>query len=286
MLSHFALPKARSYFRASTLRSPAQARASLRSPAQARASTLALVLLLSACGDDSPAPAGTPANDAALPLPNDAAQTAAPVATGPVLEAGAQQPGAVLTPDAGSSGPTLIAPDAGAVRDAGPIVITIPTRSVVCGSSECTTTNNRTCCLGWSKDMGFMGAPTCTTNATCTSDHVMFGDTNRAVVNDCDEPSDCSGGQICCFVRYGAPVTADLFSADIVGPGASRLCTELSACNAGMTQISGVAGIPVGIQACKTAADCKDGTQCVPETNDSTTTGKGGSARPGVMVCK
>jgi hypothetical protein len=260
MLSHFALPKARW--------------------------CLAPMLLLSACGDDGAAPNGTLANDAAAAFPADAAPAAAPVATGPVLEAGAQQPAPVVTPDAGSTGPTLIAPDAGAPRDAGPIVITIPTRSVACGASECTTTNNRTCCLGWSKDMGFMGTPTCTTNAACTSDHILYGDTNRAVVNDCDEPSDCSAGQICCFVRYGAPVTADLFSPDIVGPGASRQCMELSACNAGSTQISGAAGIPVGVQACKSAADCKDGTQCVPETNDSTTTGKGASARPGVMVCK
>lgn len=194
------------------------------------------------------------------------------------------QPAATL--EAGTSGPVLVVPDAGPARDAGPIVITIPTRSVVCGGSECTTTNNRTCCHAWSKDMGFVGSPTCTTTAACTTDHTMFGDANRAVLNDCDEPSDCSGGQICCFVRYGVPITAELFSADIVGPGASRLCMELSNCNAGMTQISGIAGIPVGIQACKSAADCKDGTQCAPETDNSTTTGKASTARSGVMVCK
>jgi hypothetical protein len=167
-------------------------------------------------------------------------------------------------------------------------VITIPTRSVACGGSECTTTNNKTCCLAWSKDMGFMGSPTCTTNAACTTDHTMGGDTNRAVVSECDEPGDCSGGQICCFVRYGMPLRADFldFASEIVGPGASRLCMELASCNAGMMQISGVLGLPVGIQACKSAADCKDGTQCVPEANDSTTTGKGGAARPGVMLCK
>lgn len=250
-------------------------------------SCFALWLLASACGDDSPMAAGTATqnSDAAVAIQLDASPVATPVTSAPVSEAGAQQPVVSVTPDAGSVAPPVVA-DAGVVRDAGPIVITIPTRSVACGGSECTTTNNKTCCQAWSKDVGFMGSASCTTNAACTSDHTMFGDTNRAVVNDCDEPSDCSGGQICCFVRYGAPVTADLFSADIVGPGASRLCMELSACNAGMTQITGVAGIPVGVQACKVAGDCKDGTQCVPETNDSATTGKGGSARAGVMVCK
>jgi hypothetical protein len=250
------------------------------------ASVLAIALLFAACGDDaeSPAPSGGSGQDGAV-LQADAAPVATPPAVTTTPDSGALPPVAVAT-DASTGGPVLVVPDAGAPRDAGPIMITIPTRAVVCGGSDCTTTNNRTCCQGWTKDMGFTGSPMCTTHAMCSSDHPMFGDANRAVVSDCDEPSDCSGGQICCFVRYGAPVTADLFSPDIVGPGASRLCMDLSNCNAGMMSLSGVAGIPVGIQACKTAADCKDGTQCTPETDDSTTTGKGGKARPGVMVCK
>jgi hypothetical protein len=251
-------------------------------------SCVALALLFGACGDGGESGStlnGTGSNDAAALAPGDAALPVVPPASNlPQQDASTLPPTAVS--DAGTGGPVLIVPDAGSAHDAGTIVITIPTRTVSCGGSDCTTTNNKTCCQGWSKDVGFMGTPTCTTNAACTSDHPMFGDTNRAVVNDCDEPSDCSAGQICCFVRYGAPVTSDLFSADIVGPGASRLCAELSACNAGMSQISGIAGIPVGIQACKTSADCKDGTQCVPESNDSATTGKGVMARAGVMVCK
>ena len=255
----------------------------------ARLPTFALVCLMAACGADGtegPAPGAIGTSDAAAFPAVDAAQAAAaPGMNTQTQDAGVTQPGNVVG-DAATGGPVLIVPDAGPASDAGPIVIAIPTRAVACGGSDCTTTNNRTCCQAWSKGMGFSGTPTCTTNAACTADHTSFGDTNRAVVNDCDEPSDCSGGQICCFVRYGAPVTAELFSTDIVGPGASRLCMELSNCNAGMMSISGVAGIPVGLQACKSNADCKDGAQCTAETADSTTTGKGGAARPGVMVCK
>jgi hypothetical protein len=259
-----------------------------RSPYGSRGALFALALF-GACGDDSagaPQPDATASTDAAVLPVVDAALTApTPSATGSTPDAGNQLP-PVNGADAAASGPVLIGADAGPARDAGPIMITIPTRSVACGGSECTTTNNRTCCQAWSKDMGFAGAPTCTTNAACTSDHTLIGDTNRAVVNDCDEPSDCSGGQICCFVRYGAPVPAEFLSADIVGPGASRLCMELSNCNAGMMSISGVAGVPVGLQACKSNTDCKDGTQCTAETAGSSTTGTSGAARPGVMVCK
>jgi hypothetical protein len=42
----------------------------------------------------------------------------------------------------------------------------------------------------------------------------------------------------------------------------------------------------VGVVACKTAADCKDGATCVPEMSNSVTTGKTNAARSGVMVCR
>lgn len=215
----------------------------------------------------------TPVNN--VPVP--------PVST-PMQDAGI--PTTTLTSDAGMTGGPMMPAAADAGRDAGPIVITIPTRSVKCGGTDCTTTNNRTCCDVWNRDTGFMGQPTCSTAAACTNDHPLFGDTNRAVLNDCDEPSDCGADQICCFVRYGMPISADLFSPDLVGPGGSRLCLELSACNAGMTMFSGTAGIPLGVVACKTAADCPQGSQCVPEQANSATTGKGGAARAGVMLCK
>jgi hypothetical protein len=225
----------------------------------------------------------------------------APIITAPVdsslpMAAGDAGPALIqpvgVVPGAGApqvdSGPGAIAmggADAGPA-DAGPIMITIPTRSVPCGGSDCTTTSNRTCCQGWSMGTGFEGTPTCTTQAACTSDHAFMDTTNRIVMSDCDEASDCGGGQICCFVRYGMPVFADLFSSDVVGPGASRLCLDLAACNAGAGSISGVLGVPVGVVACKSNADCKDFGTCQPETNDSSTTGKGVTARPGVMVCR
>jgi hypothetical protein len=221
----------------------------------------------------------TATNDASA-LPG-AAEAAVPI---PTLDASAQ-PGAQGGPEAGTI--VLGGRDAGPSTDTGTIVIAIPTRSVVCGSSECTTTNNRTCCDSWSRMTGFSGKPECLSKATCESEHTNFGsDSNRVVESDCDEPSDCSGGQVCCFVKLGSPVTADLLSAEIVGPGASRLCLDISACNASMTSITGVAGIPVGVVACKTAADCKDGATCVPEMSNSVTTGKTNAARPGVMVCR
>lgn len=241
--------------------------------------------LLAACSDDadpSPAPASGDAGGQVV----IAADASAPpmVAPSTTTEASTTMS---LAPNDGGVVPIDAALQDGAPRESGgPLVITLPTRAVSCGGSECTTTNNRTCCQAWSKDTGFTGNPSCTTHAACSSEHAPFGDANRAVVHDCDEPSDCSGGQVCCFVRYGAPVTADLFSSELVGPGASRLCMELSNCNAGMMSISGVAGIPLGLLACKTSADCKDGTQCTAEEANSTTTGKGGAARPGVMVCK
>jgi hypothetical protein len=248
---------------------------------------LSVAALLSACEPDG-GESTTPGIDASpVTATSDSAAPGSPEAavTQPLVDSGVGQP-ITATPEAG--GITLGGRDAGSSTDAaGPIVITIPTRSVACGASECTTTNNKTCCEAWSRATGFAGSPQCVTKAQCESDHVIFGsEANRAVESDCDEPSDCSGGQVCCFVRYGMPVTADLFSTEIVGPGASRLCVDLASCNAGAMSITGVAGIPVGVVSCKTAADCKDGTSCMPEASNSATTGKTNAARPGVMVCR
>lgn len=249
--------------------------------------SFAVALCVTACGggDEATNPQGPGAFDAASqPVIDGAVSNPSPISNVPDATTGAQNPGSV---DAGPSGITLGGADAAAPRtDAGPIIITIPTRSVVCGSTPCTTTNNRTCCDSWNKDTGFVGTPTCTTNAACTSDHTSFGDANRVVLSDCDEPGDCGTGQVCCFVRYGAPVTVDLFSTDFVGPGTSRLCMELSNCNAGAMSLSGVAGVPVGVVACKSDADCTDGAHCSPEQAGSTTAGKIGPARPGVSVCR
>ncbi len=224
--------------------------------------------------------------DAAVLAPVfDAAPAAPPVMPATPVVPTPAQPGPIALADAGATtAPSAPVADAG--RDAGPIVITIPTRSVLCGSSECTTTSNRVCCDAWNRDRGFVNSPTCSTQAACTNDHPLIGDTNRAVMTECDEPSDCGADQACCFVRYGAPISADLFSTEFIGPGASRLCMDLSKCNAGMTSFSGTAGVPLGVVACKTAADCPPGSQCVPEEANSSTTGKMSAARPSVLVCK
>lgn len=252
--------------------------------------SLLLVLSGSACGDDggeAPPPVSTAASDASVLASSDAGA--------PLNPGNSAQDGGFIgaAPDAAGPGVITLGGDASTAQDAaskpdaqGPIVITIPTRSVTCGVSECTTTNNRTCCEAWSKEGGFTGSPSCSTQAACTSDHSTFGDSNRAVMSDCDEPSDCSGGQVCCFVRYGAPTTADLLSTEIIGPGASRLCLELSKCNAGMTSFSGVAGIPLGLVACRNNSHCTDGATCMPEPDNSATTGKTSRGRPGVSVCR
>jgi hypothetical protein len=255
-----------------------------RSRAEARASLLSLALC-AACSADGPESMGPPkpgalgTMDAAVLAPVlDAAPAAPPVVPTPM------QPGPIVLADAGGAATPMATADAG--RDAGPIVITIPTRSVLCGSSECTTTSNRVCCDAWNRDTGFVNSPTCSTQAACTNDHQLIGDTNRAVMSECDEPSDCGADQVCCFVRYGAPISADLFGTELIGPGASRLCMDLAKCNAGATSFSGTAGVPLGVAACKTAADCPPGSQCVPEDANSSTTGKMSAARPSVLVCK
>lgn len=183
------------------------------------------------------------ATDAAVLAPVlDAAPAAPPVVPTPM------QPGPIVLADAGGAVAPMI------TADAGPIVIAIPTRSVLCGSSECTTTSNRVCCDAWNRDTGFVNSPTCSTQAACTNEHPLVGDSNRAVMSECDEPSDCGADQVCCFVRYGAPISADLFGTELIGPGASRLCMDLAKCNAGATSFSGTAGVPLGVAACKTAA--------------------------------
>jgi hypothetical protein len=222
----------------------------------------------------------SPILDAGAPtlFPVDAALAAADTGSGSVSPMS----------DAGTGGITLGGVDASAsVPDAGPIVINIPTRSVVCGGSECTTTDNRVCCQAWSRGTGFEGSPTCTARTVCEAEHSLFeGETNRAVMSECDEPGDCGGGQVCCFARYGRPVTPDFLSSEVIGPGAGRLCMSLATCNGGMLSFSGVLGVPVGMVACKTAADCAGNGSCMPEAAGGLTTGMGGSPRPGVMICR
>jgi hypothetical protein len=258
-----------------------------RSRAEARASAL-LLALCGACSADGPESMGPPGQvalgtmDAAVLAPAFDAAPGAPPLT-PVAPP-PMQAGPIALTEAGGAAMPVTTTDA--ARDAGPIVITIPTRSVLCGSSECTTTSNRVCCDAWNRDTGFVNSPTCSTQAACTNDHPLLGDTNRAVMSECDEPSDCGADQVCCFVRYGAPISADLFGTELIGPGASRLCMDLSKCNAGATSFSGTAGVPLGVAACKTAADCPPGSQCAPEEANSSTTGKMSAARPSVLVCK
>jgi hypothetical protein len=256
---------------------------------------MAVVAMLYGCDngpDAEPPPPLPPAQDAAVPLDTGVAAIPDGAAIFPVSSADAApamsaDAGPAMS-DAGPGGILLGGVDASAPKpDAGPIIINIPTRSVTCGGSECTTTSNRTCCQAWSRGTGFEGSPTCTTQAACEAEHSPFeGETNRAVLSEGDEPADCGGGQVCCFVRYGRPVTVDLFSSEAIGPGASRLCMSLENCNAGMFSFSGVLGVPVGLVACKTAADCAGSGSCMPESAGGLTTGMGGSSRPGVMVCR
>lgn len=256
-------------------------------------SGLAAFMLLG-CGED---PAAEP-----QPPPYMAADAGDPFGMGvsPILDGAVAAPPVAL--DAGLAVPDTSvgvnpAPEAGGImlgvgdasmpaQDAA-VVINIPTRSVACGGSDCTTTNNRTCCQAWSRGVGFEGTPSCTTQAACEAEHPPFeAEVNRAVLSECDEPGDCGNGQVCCFVRYGRPIFVDFFSDQVVGPGASRLCLNVDACNAGTGSFSGVLGIPLGLVACKTAADCAGAGSCMPEQAGGLTTGMDGAARPGVMVCR
>jgi hypothetical protein len=172
-------------------------------------------------------------------------------------------------------------PDAGPEQDGGPIDIEPPTRSVDCGGSECETTDNRVCCESWSIDTGF-GAPMCTSEAACENMYADWGNNNRKVTSVCDGGDDCAAGQVCCFFIYGMDVW-DL-TLTKVGPGAGRMCLAPGDCNAEFTLEF---GSPTGVVACTEDADCEDvGGSCQPEQSGSITTGKNGSARPGVKVCR
>ena len=70
-----------------------------------------------------------------------------------------------------------------------------------------------------------------------------------------------------------------------VGPGAGRMCLALGDCNAEFTLEF---GSPTGVVACTQDADCDEagGGTCQPEESGSITTGKNGTARSGVKVCR
>jgi hypothetical protein len=172
-------------------------------------------------------------------------------------------------------------PDAGPERDGGPIDIEPPTRSVDCGGSECETTDNRVCCEGWSIDTGF-GAAMCTSEAACENTYADWGNNNRKVTSVCDGGDDCAASQVCCFFIYGMDVWDLTFTK--VGPGAGRMCLAPGDCNAEFTLEF---GSPTGVVACTKDEHCADvGGTCQPEQSGSITTGKNGTARPGVKVCR
>jgi hypothetical protein len=173
--------------------------------------------------------------------------------------------------------------DAGAMGDGGSVVIEIPVRKIMCGSSECQTTDNRVCCESWSKATGFDKEPMCIAEATCTQTYNQYtGDTGRAVLSVCEGAEDCPVGQVCCFYTTGMPVFESLIDFTRVGPGAGRSCMTLADCNSDT-----LGGDPVGLVACSKDEDCSAaGGTCQPELAASVTTGKNGKPRPNVKVCR
>jgi hypothetical protein len=178
---------------------------------------------------------------------------------------------------------------AGSKADAGPVLtLEIPKAEVSCGASACATLDN-VCCESWSKDAGFAGQRSCITREQCNREHTRSGEQNRAVVHECDGKEDCSGGQVCCFYAYGAPLCelADLLecTTKLTGPGGSRSCADNDGCKLGTVIVGGTA---LGLLSCTEDSDCQDrpGTRCQAEQDDSATTGKGAKARSYVKVCR
>lgn len=193
---------------------------------------------------------------------------------------------------------TVPGQDAGARRDGGVIEIPIPTVKVECGAAPCEVKSGIVCCETWDKTSGF-GKASCLSQAMCTSSHSTSGASNRAVTSLCDDAADCSGGQVCCYVRIASanfagtqPLCDGLFSTcsdigSIVGPGASRACLDVEECNSPNPPSFGT-----GVVSCVRDGDCAQvGGTCQPEKVDAqvkpvgtvaSTTG----ARPYANVCR
>lgn len=233
---------------------------------------LAPLTFLAACAEDdageATGPVGQPGADAALP---DAAGQP-PVYT---LDSGVpSNPGGR---DAGMIDITIPGLDAGGSRDSGVIDIPLPTVSVACGGSPCEAKNGVVCCETWDKNTGFSKA-SCLPSAMCTANHSSSGASNRSVTSVCDDGADCSGGQVCCYVRipsssFGSsqPLCDGFLStcgdiSAIVGPGASRVCLDVASCNSANPPSFGT-----GVISCSTDADCKSiaNTTCQPEQADA-----------------
>jgi hypothetical protein len=180
-----------------------------------------------------------------------------------------------------------------------PLVIEIPVARVPCGAAVCEIRHSNVCCDYWTR-AGFGNVPMCITEDACIlSDPLRISDDGlyveveglltgfdpkRAVVSRCDGAEDCGAGQICCYVRQGAPI-AESFNPPVwVGPGAGRQCMSAEDC----TAVGAANGVPTGVASCNDDRDCEKfaGTRCQPEQDNSATTGKNVIARAGHMVCR
>jgi hypothetical protein len=177
-----------------------------------------------------------------------------------------------------------------------PLVIDLPVASVPCGASACEIRNGNVCCDYWQRS-GFGNVPMCIHEDKClrtspfdsglyfqSEDPLWTGrDPKRAVVSRCDGAEDCSVGQVCCYVREGAPIP-DGLSTNWIGPGAGRQCMDAKDCLA----VVATNGVPTGVLSCNDDDDCRaaSGTRCLPEEDNSPTTGKNVKARPDYKVCR
>lgn len=181
--------------------------------------------------------------------------------------------------------------DAATSNDGGPTLdLEIPKAIVECNGQPCDVLEN-VCCESWGKGMGFKGELSCITRDACNKKYSRSGEQNRAVTHECDDKSDCSAGQVCCFYAYGQPLCelGDILecTTKMVGPGGSRICADNDACQLGSVQYIGD-GAPIGELSCLTDADCADrpGKTCQSEQDNSITTGKASKARSYVKVCR
>lgn len=175
-----------------------------------------------------------------------------------------------------------------------PLVIELPTAKVPCGDSICEGSNNKVCCQSW-KRAGFGSKSSCIPEGECaratldsmalyyTAEAPLLGinDPDRAVVSRCDGTEDCAASQVCCYVRLGMPVG---FPPNWTGPGAGRQCMPVEDCS----NTAAASGLPTGVLACNDEIDCRKapGTKCLPEQDNSATTGANVKARAGFLVCR
>jgi hypothetical protein len=207
---------------------------------------------------------------------------------GPLDAGGGPMPGGGGMPGGGMS------QDAGPSNDASaPPVLTVPTSSVDCGGSACNALTN-VCCEAWSIGTGFSGQQMCATRDACRQAYpfdVFNPDANRVVTHMCDGKEDCAAGQVCCFYMEGRPICdaidPAMCFANLMGPGAGRICAEEAKCQQGAFEFVGE-GLPLGVLSCNDDGDCqaRPGTSCQPEPDGSLTTGTSIKARAHVKVCR